>query len=120
MWYYVVMGPDSELGKLIIKQSKLINALAGIVADQSMIIDELLPKCQHGGCTEPGTMKLKDTMVVMCDRHTSEVIFKAKTFDQVNEQEIFWSPVPNAQSIRNINEYVRIMKSMIVTEDEVQ
>lgn len=106
------MDPE-KLIQLIVRQSKLVNALASIVGDQSIIIHDLVAKCDHDNCTSPVTMIGKG-MLRRCDRHAAEWIAN----DPSSEKE--WTDTPNAKSIRNIDEYVKIMNELIVSEDEFQ
>lgn len=127
MWYLAIMSMDDSIAKLILKQVKLVTALVELVASQAVIINDLVAKCQHSGCTDVAFFRHQETSTLMCDRHAAETIIASSddTTDQENAlkelrrslaNEDSWREVPHADAIRRNNEYVISVKQILDKE----
>ena len=113
------------LAKLIARHSTLINLVSLQLADQACALVPCLARC--GRCdSDPITVEHRHTGIQACDRCAAEMIvasgrtyvdaYVANPDDPLNEaryslmNEDNWVDLPDAQKIRRIVDYVRIIK----------
>lgn len=138
MLYYVIMSSSDEivaLAKLVVRQSSLINLLSMQLADQACLLETALDRCAK--CkAEPATVEHVHLKIAMCDRCAAESIVKSgRTYvdayiadpedplnvareSLMNEHE--WVDVEDAEKVRRITDYVKIIKELEVTPDMLQ
>lgn len=135
---YNVNVADDEivaLAKLAARQAKLIELISLQLADQACLIEPHLPKCSK--CNElPVTVEHRFLHVKVCDRCAAESIvtsgrayvdgYLANPDDPLNDvrgslmNENDWVDVADADKIRRIIDYVKIIKERELTPDRVQ
>lgn len=133
--YNVTMSDDIvALAKLAVRQANLINLLSLQLADQACLIEpklERCPKCH----VEPITVEHLLLKVKLCDRCAAESIVKSgrnyvdayianpddplnvARASMMNENE--WVDLPDAEKVRRLVDYVKIIKELEVTRDRM-
>lgn len=120
------------LAKLAARQAQTIALITLQLADQACVIEPHLPRC--GKCnTDPCTVEHRHLKLKLCDRCAAESIVKAgrnyvdgyiaNPNDPLNDvrgslmNENDWLDLPDADKVRRIVDYVRIIKELDVTPD---
>ena len=134
--YYVTMSDDVvALAKLVVRQSALINLMSLQLADQACLIRDTISRCEK--CrSEPSTVRHVHVGLHLCDRCAAESIVKsgrayvdsyiADPEDPLNVvrsslmNENDWVDMPDADKVRRIADYVKIIKELEVTPDMLQ
>lgn len=122
------------LAKLAIRQAQIINLLALQLADQACLLVPHLQRC--GKCNvEPVTVEHVHTKVRLCDRCWAELIVNSSRAyinsyvqdpnDPLNDvrtsstNENDWVNLPDADKIRRMIDYVKIIKESEITQDRM-
>lgn len=118
----------TTLTKLIVRQSTLINLISAQLAEQACLLEQTLTRCSCEDCEEPATVEhhLMDTKV--CDRHAATIIVKSKRAyvdsciadpeDPLNTMKLSlmnennWTDLQNADKIRKLLNYVKIINEL--------
>ena len=123
------------LAKLVVRQSALINLMSLQLSDQACVIRDTIPRCEK--ChVEPSTVKHVHVGLQLCDRCAAESIVKAgRSYvdayiadpdDPLNVArqslmtESDWVDLPDADKVRRIVDYVKIIKELEVTHERIQ
>lgn len=123
------------LAKLAARQARLLELISLQLADQACLLEPHLPKCSK--CSEfPVTVEHIHLKVRVCDRCAAESIvtagrayvdgYLANPDDPLNEvrgslmNENDWVDIPDADKIRRIIDYVKIIKERELTMDRLQ
>jgi hypothetical protein len=92
------------LTKIVTKQQLIITTLTKLVSDLSKVTLSTVQKCQVEGCSLPHTMSHVNKH--MCDKHvTIDIVTK-------NSSESDWSEVENAEQVRYISDYLKIIDDL--------
>jgi hypothetical protein len=122
------------LAKLAVRQASMINLLAMQLADQACLIEPHLARCEK--CSlEPVTVEHVHVKVRLCDRCAAESIvrsgrayvdgYMANPDDPLNDirsslmNENDWVDLPDADRVRRVVDYVKIIKQLEVALDRV-
>ena len=127
---------DEELvaiAKLVARQSRLINLASLQLADNACFIETLLAHC--GKCNSRLATVEHSIGCKLCDRCASETIVRSgRNFvdgyindpkDPLNAarsslmDENAWVDLPNAERIRRLDDYVRIIKELELAPEQV-
>lgn len=133
--YNVTMSDDIvALAKLAVRQATLINLLSLQLADQACLIMPALKRCSK--CQlEPITVEHVHLKIQVCDRCAAESIVKSgrsyvdayidNPDDPLNTaraslmNENDWVDLPDAEKVRRVVDYVKIIKELEVTQDRM-
>ena len=116
----------TTLFKLTVKNTNIINLLALQLADSACLLVPALPKCTR--CAdEPVTVEHSDLHIRLCDRCAAETIVAASRQAIASTQhdvgafvtlatEGAWVDVEDAEKIRRVTDYVRLVKMLDVEQ----
>lgn len=136
MQYNVTMSDDIvALAKVAVRQATLINMLSLQLADQACLLETQLKRCSR---CQLGAVTVEHTYLKIqaCDRCAAEVIVKsgrayidgyaADPDDPLNlarmtlMNERDWVDVADADKVRRVVDYVKIIKELEVNPDRMQ
>lgn len=119
------MEDYKSLSKLILRQSQLLNLASLYLSDHAVLLQNALKKCEN--CfIEPATVEHRKTKIIFCDHcAASHVVSENKFMNMSNQEHSLskdqnWIDIDNADKIRRLSDYVKIIKELDVSNNEVQ
>lgn len=105
-----------SLSNLIKEQSYILSLTALYLSDHAVMIQNMIKKCEN--ClSESATVEHKMSKYKFCDHCAAKnIVLESNN----HEQENTWIDIDNADKIRRLSEYVKIIKRLDVSNDEVQ
>jgi len=111
--------------KLVAKHEAVLTSLSQVLIHVIRVVFPDIRKCEHSTCDKPATVKHQYLNVTFCDHHTAKAIvnaahnfINADKLDTMNDvrstimREDDWVDVENAESIRSLETYVEMIKSV--------
>lgn len=123
-----------SLAKLVARQAYILNLTSLQLADQACLLEPRLERCEK--CkAEPATVMHRHLNIRVCDRCAAEAIVKsARTYvdgylanpqDPINDvrqslmDENDWHDLADADKIRRVRDYTKIVKELDVNPDRI-
>jgi len=105
-------SPDDLLtviAKVVAHHEKMINSLAVGHGDTARLLHSTWTRCEVIECGKACTVVNQKNGTVMCDHHAAIAVVNQSS------QEDDWSDIPLADSIRRLDDYVNMLKSVLPT-----